>query len=94
VRRTLKPSGRFSRAAKRFLKLHPSSAGALEAVLEKLAEDAFQPSLRTHKLKGALSGRWACSGGFDLRVMFEVIVDPAGHEVVLLESVGTHEDVY
>jgi len=49
--------------------------------------------LKTHKLKGDLQGSWACSGGYDLRIVFE-FVQYQGSEAILLESIGTHEEAY
>jgi addiction module RelE/StbE family toxin len=65
----------------------------LRATLELLAEDAFDPRLKTHKLKGDLSGSWACSLGYDLRIVFQ-FVDHEGAEAILLQTVGTHDEVY
>ena len=58
-----------------------------------VAEDAFHPRLRTHKLKGKLKGSWACSARYDLRIVFR-FVQYEEAEAVLLETVGTHEEVY
>jgi mRNA-degrading endonuclease YafQ of YafQ-DinJ toxin-antitoxin module len=58
-----------------------------------LAEDAFDPRLRTHKLKGNLANCWASSAGYDLRIVFE-LVPQSGTEGILLLSVGTHDEVY
>jgi len=58
-----------------------------------LAEDAFDVRLRSHKLKGPLAGLWACSAGFNLRIVFE-FVKYEGVEAILLQSVGSHEEVY
>jgi mRNA-degrading endonuclease YafQ of YafQ-DinJ toxin-antitoxin module len=44
-------------------------------------------------LKGDLAGSWACSGGYDLRVVFE-FVRHEGADAVLLVPVGTHDEVY
>ena len=38
-------------------------------------------------------GSWACSAGYDLRVIFRP-VKHAGKPAILLESVGTHDEVY
>jgi mRNA-degrading endonuclease YafQ of YafQ-DinJ toxin-antitoxin module len=81
------------RAARRFAKKHPDAAEGLRSALEQLAEDAFHPSLKTHKLKGDLDGSWACSAGYDLRIVF-AFVDHEGQEAILLETVGTHDEVY
>lgn len=65
----------------------------IQQALELLAEDAFHPRLRTHKLKAKLEGSWACSVGYDLRIVFTFVQDE-GVEAILLETVGTHEEVY
>jgi addiction module RelE/StbE family toxin len=93
MRRQLLQSTAFVRAARRLVKKHPEFAPVLQATLEALAEDAFQPALKTHKLKGELAGSWACSAGYDLRIVFE-FVQHEGAEAILLQTVGTHDEVY
>ena len=93
MRRSLIRSSAFVRAAKREVKKHPNVADTLQSILELLAEDAFHPRLKTHKLKGDLVGSWACSVGYDLRITFE-FVQHEGGEAVLLQTVGTHDEVY
>lgn len=83
----------FIRAARRTIKKNPSLRDDIQVALELLSEDAFNPQLKTHKLKGKLEGSWACSAGYDLRIIFS-LVQYEGSEVILLESVGTHEEVY
>ena len=65
----------------------------IESTLGQLSEDASHPSLRTHKLRGALAGCWACGSGYDLRVVFEY-VQHEGAEAILLLALGTHDQVY
>jgi mRNA-degrading endonuclease YafQ of YafQ-DinJ toxin-antitoxin module len=74
-------------------KKHPEAAPTLQAALEALAEDAFHPSLKTHKLKGELAGSLACSAGYDLRIVFR-LVQHEGAEAILVQTVGTHDEVY
>jgi len=93
VKRPLLSSPAFVRAAKRFVKRDPSAAEDLRTVLALLTEDAFDPRLRTHKLKGRLEGSWACSAGYDLRILFS-FVEHEGSEAILLETLGTHDEVY
>lgn len=78
---------------KRLVKRDPVLAVDVQAALELLAEDAFHPQLRTHKLKGSLEGSWACSAGYDLRIVFS-FVDYKGSPAILLETAGTHDEVY
>ena len=75
------------------MRRNPSVAQDIQAALELLAEDASHPQLRTPKLNGRLEGSWACSAGYDLRIIFR-FVHYEGAEAILLETVGTHEDVY
>ena len=93
MRRLLLQSTAFVRAARRLVKRRPEAAADLQATLEALAEDAFAPALKTHKLKGELAGLWACSAGYDLRIVFE-FVQREGAEAILVQSVGTHDEVY
>ncbi|MGF1603294.1 MAG: type II toxin-antitoxin system YafQ family toxin [Thermosynechococcaceae cyanobacterium] len=65
----------------------------LKLVPELLSEDAFHPKFKTHKLKGELDGSWACSAGYDLRIIFK-FVQQDGYEAVLLQTVGSHDQVY
>ena len=65
----------------------------VEAALQVLAQDAFDPRLKTHKLSGDLAGVWACSAGYDLRILFE-FVEHEGAEAILLLTVGRHDEVY
>jgi mRNA-degrading endonuclease YafQ of YafQ-DinJ toxin-antitoxin module len=68
-------------------------ADAVEAALTILSESAFDPRLKTHKLKGSLDGVWACSAGYDVRILFE-FVQHEGAEAILLLTVGSHDEVY
>jgi len=93
LRRTLLPSPGFQRAARKLVKRDPSLAPDILSALELLQEDAFDPKLRTHKLKGQLEGSWSCSAGYDLRIIFS-FVQHEDAEAILLATVGTHDEVY
>jgi mRNA-degrading endonuclease YafQ of YafQ-DinJ toxin-antitoxin module len=81
------------RAARKAVKKNPRLAADLAAILEALERDAFHPSLRAHKLKGKLEGVWACSAGYDLRILFRFVSHDAA-EAILLLTVGGHDEVY
>jgi len=83
----------FVRSARKHIRRHPEQASDLFEAITQLTEDPFHPSLRTHKLTGVLAGSWACSAGYDLRILFK-IVKQSGKPAILLESVGTHDEVY
>ena len=93
MKRLLLPSSAFLRSARRIVRRHPHLAKDLQFALDLLAEDAFHPQLRTHKLKGRLAGSWACGVGYDLRIIVQ-FVKHKDQDAVLLEGVGTHDEVY
>jgi mRNA interferase YafQ len=93
MRRVLLRSPAFGRDLRKWLKSHPDTAEFIEATLEHLSADAAHPSLRTHKLRGSLAGCWACSAGYDLRIVFEY-TQHDGAEAILLLALGTHDEVY
>lgn len=93
MKRELLRSSSFVRAARRAVKKQPRIAGEIAAALKLLEEDAFHPQLQTHKLKGQLTGSWACAVEYDLRIVFK-FVEQDGAEAILLESLGTHDEVY
>jgi mRNA interferase YafQ len=86
-------SNTFVRSAKKFLKKHPEIAPNLQNTLELLSIEPFHPRLKTHKLKGEFQDSWACSGGYDLRIIFK-FVEHEGVQAILLETIGTHDEVY
>jgi len=60
-----------------------------------MEQDVFSSSLITHKLGGTLVGFWACSCGYDCRIVFALEFDPtSGDEVIVLLDVGSHDRVY
>jgi mRNA interferase YafQ len=85
----------FVRAVKRAIKKQPSLRDDIEQVLNLLQRDVFAPSLETHKLKGSLTGLWACSVGYDLRIVFDFVKSEGQIEDdVRLLGLGTHDEVY
>ena len=86
-------SNAFVRAAKRLVKKRPDAAEDLRAALELLSEDVLHPKLKAHKLRGELEGCWAASAAYDLRIVFEM-VEYEDSEAILLQTVGTHDEVY
>lgn len=83
----------FLRAARKLIKKNPAVAPDLQKTLKLLSEDPFFATLRTHKLKGQLADSLACSVTYEIRIVF-AFVEFEGQEAILLESIGTHEEVY
>ncbi|MFM7365974.1 MAG: type II toxin-antitoxin system YafQ family toxin [Cuspidothrix sp.] len=86
-------SSAFIRAARKILKKQPEITENFQSILELLSTDPFHPRLKTHKLKGDLQDSWASSAGYDLRIIF-TFVEHEESQAILLESLGTHDEVY
>jgi len=86
-------SSAFVREARKLVKKQPQTAKNIQATLELLCIEPLHPRLRTHKLKGNLQDSWACSAGYDLRIIFK-FVEHEKTQAILLESIGTHDEVY
>ncbi len=85
----------FRQAFKRVSRNDVARQQRILQVLQRLMDDPFQPSLRTHKLSGQLAGLWACWAEYDCRVVFAFHTDPAtGEEIIVLIDLGTHDEVY
>lgn len=85
----------FRRALKKTARRRPDLREQIDRALRRLADDPFYPALRTHKLKGELSGTWACTVEYDCRIIFEFVQNPeTGEEEILLIDIGTHDEVY
>lgn len=83
----------FERHLRKLLEKHPEYHYTVQAVLPALSNNAHDPSLHTHKLKGNLKGNWSCSAGYDLRIIFEFL-ELNGQEHINLISIGSHDEVY
>ncbi|MBG1259020.1 type II toxin-antitoxin system YafQ family toxin [Nostoc commune] len=88
-------SSTFVRAFKRLVKKNPELRSQIEQVLQQIAEDPFQLSLRSHKLKGDSSGRSSCSIDYSNRILFKFVTNTESQEEeILLLTLGSHDDVY
>jgi mRNA-degrading endonuclease YafQ of YafQ-DinJ toxin-antitoxin module len=93
VKRRLLRSPSFIRVSKQLVKRNPERAKALAATLAMLEENAHDPRLHAHQLRGGLKGFWAASGGYDFRVIFR-FVEYEGQPAIMLVDAGTHDEVY
>jgi mRNA-degrading endonuclease YafQ of YafQ-DinJ toxin-antitoxin module len=86
----------FEKSFKKFAGSNQPLKTSIQHALAKLKHDAFDPSLKTHKLGGKMAALLACSCGYDCRIIFDIRKDkdnPTIENIVLLD-VGTHDDVY
>ena len=86
-------SNAFVRNTRKVVKKQPRLAQNIQNTLELLCRYPFQIQLRTHKLKGELKDSYACSVGYDLRIIFK-FVQYEQKQAILLQSIGTHDEVY
>ncbi len=86
-------SNTFITAAKKVVKKDERIAEDIKSTLDLLTTDIYDLKLKTHKLKGNLKGSLACSVGYNLRIVFK-IVRYENSEAILLETIGTHDEVY
>lgn len=94
-KRKLILSKSFEKSYRKFITKKPNLKPVIEKALLKLEEDAFAPGLRTHKLSGNLFGYFACSCGYDCRIVFSIEINiKSKAEFILLIDIGTHEEVY
>ena len=85
----------FIRAFKRLMKKQPNLRQDVEDTLRLLVQEPFAPQLETHKLKGKLAGSWACSAGYNLRIVFDFVKNKEQKvDDIFLIEIGTHDEVY
>lgn len=85
----------FKNSYKKFVKRFPFLQSKIDESIFLLEKDLYHPKLHTHKLSGELLGSFACSCGYDCRIVFKIETNSITHEnVVLLITIGTHEEVY
>lgn len=85
----------FQRRFKRVIEKNPKLIERIQLTLQMLEENPFQPALETHKLRGKLEHRLACTVSYDLRIIFrfEERLSPEQDAIILL-AIGTHDEVY
>jgi mRNA interferase YafQ len=93
VKYLLLRSNSFMVAARKITQKDPQLTANLKETLELLSEDVFSPRLKTHKLKGRLKGSLACSLGYNMGIVFKFVTYKDA-EAILLETIGTHDEVY
>jgi addiction module RelE/StbE family toxin len=88
-------SSTFTRSLKRLLRRNPQLRKSIEQTLQQLSKEPFHSSLRTHKLKGELSDKWACSIDYSNRILFKFVKNSdSSEEEILLLTLGSHDEVY
>lgn len=79
-----------SKFAREYKKLSNNIKDIAEEQEKIFRENPFDPRLKTHKLKGKLSGFLSFSIGYKYRIIFEFAKDK---DIIYFHSVGDH-DIY
>lgn len=87
--RNIYSSSTFKVRLKRFLKQHPDLKKDILKVFTILKNDVYNPVLHTHRLHGKLKDSFACSINYHYRIVFSF-----DENLVYVESIGSHDDVY
>ena len=88
-------SSGFGRNLKPLVRQSPNLKIQVLQTLDQLQEDVFHPSLRTHKMKGDLSDRYARSVNYSDRIVFKFAENSeSGDQEILLLAVGSHDEVH
>ncbi|MCP4422041.1 MAG: type II toxin-antitoxin system mRNA interferase toxin, RelE/StbE family [Chloroflexi bacterium] len=61
---------KFKRSFRKFTRRNNKLQKSIEETLAQMESDVFASHLSTHKLSGKLYGLWACSCGYDCRIIF------------------------
>lgn len=76
---------------KHYEKLNIKIQDKIDEAIERFHGNPHDPTLRSHPLKGSMSGKRAFSAGGDLRIIFQEYDD---YTLVLMLDVGSHNQVY
>jgi addiction module RelE/StbE family toxin len=81
----------YKRKERKFFKKCPQLIDKYGEVLEKLKNDPFDSSLKTHKLKGELNEFHSCSLTYEYRIICVFLIQ---NETIVLVDIGSHDEVY
>jgi len=80
----------YLKRERKFLKRHPELVERYKKILRLLELNPSHPSLRLHKLKGKLEGKYSVSITMSYRIILTFAVTEKG---IVLIDIGSH-DVY
>lgn len=86
-------SKKFSKKYSKVYKRNQALIDKIDIVLKKLSLNPFDESLRTHKLRGNLSGLYSSRVTDDIRIIFDFVQEET-ELCILLLSIGKHDEVY
>ena len=81
----------YEKKERKFFNRHPDLLTRYATVLNKLKENPFDTSLRTHKLKVSLEAFYSCSLTYEYRLICSFIIQD---DTIILVDIGSHDEVY
>lgn len=81
----------YKKRAKQFAKKHPELKEQYRKALGLLHENPHHPSLRLHRLKGALQDLHSVSINMSYRISLELLIT---EQEIILINIGSHDEVY
>lgn len=82
---------KYIKLEQKFLKKNSNIIDEYYEGLEKIKNDPFDNSLKTHKLKGNLSQFYSCSITYSHRL---ILIIEISQDKITLVNIGTHDEVY
>jgi len=83
---------KFLKSARKFLEDCPDYSNLFKERIQLIEENPFNPSLKTHKLKGNLKDFYSSSLNYNYRIVFQFDENDDG--LIILCNIGTHDEVY
>ena len=81
----------FLKRATKFARRHPELLPQYEKALKLLELNPFHPSLRLHRLSGALQGLHSVSINISYRITLEFLIEDGK---IVPVNIGSHDEVY
>jgi len=91
----IKSTTSFDKAYRKMVRRFPWLQHKIDQAIILLEQDINATALQTHKLTGKLFGLFACSCGYDCRIIFAIETEETTKETfIVLIDLGTHDEVY
>lgn len=80
---------KFDRRLVTFIRSHPDLSERTRVIINRIVDNPFNPSLKTHRLSGQLKECLASNITYEYRVVFLL-----SEEEVKFIDIGSHDNVY
>lgn len=89
----VRQTNNFTKKAGKLIRNDDYLKKKLNEAIDKLISNPFDKSLFTHKLKGDLENNYSSRLTYDLRIIFKIIKEN-DEDILVLLTIGTHDEVY